>query len=379
GLTGAVTLSAGSNVTFSGSGNTLVINASGGSGGSLTAPLTLTNGGMSATLAAPSFAVRGAATLGSQPFVAGELASLDTEFDFGVLGVTVSVDQGTSGVHGSEGGGSATEPVFPSGVWGDSANGVGVYGSSSHASDSGNISNSGVYGTGAIGVAGNSVLAAGSPTTFSIGVEGLATTAGDERIGVYGSALGSAASAAARFDGNIEINGTVHTSAAVVRFDDPLDPENKYISHSVVESPDRMNIYNGMVRLDSKGEATVAMPEWFEAVNEEFRYQLTAVGGPGRDLYVADEVQNNQFRIAGGTPGLKVSWQVTGIRHDAYAARNPVSVEAEKPESERGLYLSPEAFGQPIEKGLMFKTLSAILPERELKKIREQSEKAAEK
>ncbi|MGH9443485.1 MAG: hypothetical protein ACRD16_14555 [Thermoanaerobaculia bacterium] len=101
GLTGAVTLSAGSNVTFSGSGNTLVINASGGSGGSLTAPLTLTNGGMSATLAAPNFAVRGAATLGSQPFVAGELASLDTEFDFGVLGTTVSVDQGTSGVHGS--------------------------------------------------------------------------------------------------------------------------------------------------------------------------------------------------------------------------------------------------------------------------------------
>ena len=379
GLTGAVTLTAGTNVSFGGSGNNIVINASGGGGGSLTAPLTLTNGGSSATLAAPDAAVHGEVKLGGQPFVSGELASLGTGFDFGVLGATVSADQGTAGVHGSEGGGSGTEPVFSSGVWGDSANGIGVYGSSSHASPSGNNANSGVYGTGVIGVGGNALIAAGSPTTFSFGAQGTAYTAGDVRIGVYGAASGTPSSYAGRFDGNIEINGTVHTSGAVVRFDHPLDPENKYLYHSLVESPDRMNIYNGVLQLDARGEGVVQLPDWFQSLNQDFRYQLTAVGAPGRDLYIAEEVRDNQFKIAGGAPGLKVSWQVTGIRHDAYAARNPLPVEAEKPEGERGLYLHPEAFGQPIDKGVTYRTLSVILPESELRKIREQSEKPPQK
>ena len=171
----------------------------------------------------------------------------------------------------------------------------------------------------------------------------------------------------------------MHTSGTVVRLDHPLDPENKYLYHSSVSSPDMMNIYNGMVLLDSKGEAVVALPDWFQSLNGEFRYQLTPVGAPGRDLYVAEEVQNNQFKIAGGAPGLKVSWQVTGIRHDAFAEQNRTPVEAEKPEGERGLYLHPEAFGQPIDKGVTFKRLSAILPESELKKIREQAESPASK
>ncbi len=223
------------------------------------------------------------------------------------------------------------------------------------------------------------MIGAGSPTTFSFGVQGTAYTAGDERVGVYGYASGTSLSYAGRFDGDIEVNNHVITSGTVVRLDHPLDPEGKYLYHSSVLSPDMMNIYNGMVLLDSKGEAVVALPDWFQSLNGEFRYQLTPVGAPGRDLYVAEEVQNNQFKIAGGAPGLKVSWQVTGIRHDAFAEQNRTPVEAEKPEGERGLYLHPEAFGQPIDKGVTFKRLSAILPESELKKIREQAESPASK
>jgi trimeric autotransporter adhesin len=51
-------------------------------------------------------------------------------------------------------------------------------------------------------------------------------------------------------------------------------------------------------------------------------------------------------------PGVEVSWQVTGIRHDAYANRYRISVEEEKPVGEQGYYLHPEVFGQPESKGI---------------------------
>ena len=127
----------------------------------------------------------------------------------------------------------------------------------------------------------------------------------------------------------------------------PLDPANKYLYHSFVESPDMMNVYNGNVTLDADGEATVSMPDWFEALNNDFRYQLTAIGAPGPNLYVAEEISGNRFRIAGGTPGMKVSWQVTGIRHDAFANAHRIPVEQEKSGRERGKYLHPKELGMP--------------------------------
>src|SRR5262245_52630645 len=42
--------------------------------------------------------------------------------------------------------------------------------------------------------------------------------------------------------------------------DHPLDPENKYLYHASVESPDMMNIYNGNVVFDDHGEAVVICP-----------------------------------------------------------------------------------------------------------------------
>jgi hypothetical protein len=146
-------------------------------------------------------------------------------------------------------------------------------------------------------------------------------------------------------EGNGFFAGKVSKSGGSFKIDHPLDPANKYLEHSFVESPDMMNIYNGIVVLDSKGEAAVSLPDYFQALNSDFRYQLTAVGGPGPNLYIAEEISGNRFKIAGGKAGSKVSWQVTGIRQDAYAAAHRIKVEEEKPAQERGHYLHPELFG----------------------------------
>jgi hypothetical protein len=152
--------------------------------------------------------------------------------------------------------------------------------------------------------------------------------------------------------GNVNISGALVKPAGSFKIDHPLDPENKTLSHSFVESPDMKNIYDGVVKLDSNGEAIVTLPEYFQALNREFRYQLTAIGAPGPNLYVAEEVSNNRFKIAGGKPGSKVSWQVTGVRHDAYADAHRIKVEEDKPALERGYYLHPDLFGQSEEKGV---------------------------
>ncbi|HEX5434555.1 MAG TPA: hypothetical protein VFY05_09985 [Candidatus Angelobacter sp.] len=128
------------------------------------------------------------------------------------------------------------------------------------------------------------------------------------------------------------------------KIDHPLDPLHKFLFHSVVESPDMKDIYDGIAILDNNGEAWVKLPGWFEALNEDFRYQLTPIGAPGSGLYVSQEVSDNKFKISGGKPGLKVSWQVTGIRHDALANTHRIPVEEVKPAEMQGKYLYPDAF-----------------------------------
>jgi len=147
--------------------------------------------------------------------------------------------------------------------------------------------------------------------------------------------------------GQVDVIGTLSKGGGSFKIDHPLDPANKYLYHSFVESPDMMNIYNGVAELDASGEAVIALPDWFQALNRDFRYQLTPIGAPGPNLYIAEEVANNRFKIAGGKPGSKVSWQVTGIRQDAFANANRIPVEVEKAAADRGRYLYPEALGQP--------------------------------
>ncbi len=139
------------------------------------------------------------------------------------------------------------------------------------------------------------------------------------------------------FEGNVIVNGTLTKSSGSFRIDHPLDPEHKFLSHSFVESPDMMNVYNGNVVLDANGRATVGLPEYFEALNREFRYQLTPIGSPGPNLYIAEGVEQNCFKIAGGRAYAHVSWQVTGVRQDTYANDHRIPVEETKPSAERGL------------------------------------------
>ena len=133
-----------------------------------------------------------------------------------------------------------------------------------------------------------------------------------------------------------------------------------------------MNIYNGMIALDAKGEAVVQLPSWFSALNRDFRYQLTCVGGYA-PVYVSRELEGTSFQIAGGKPGLKVSWQLTGVRQDAWANAHRVPVEEMKSEAERGYFLHPELFNQPEEKGIEW----ANHPEA-MKQLKQLRERAAE-
>jgi hypothetical protein len=216
-------------------------------------------------------------------------------------------------------------------------------------------------------VSGTSGLAARLQTTNSANqntafyVTTNSQTAGAARIEIENASSGAVAlytntagtGYAAYLDGTVYVAGALTKAGGGFKIDHPLEPEAKYLYHSFVESPDMMNVYNGNVVLDANGEAAVRLPDWFEALNKDFRYQLTCIGGFA-PVYIAQKVSNNQFTIAGGTSGLEVSWQVTGIRQDAWANTHRLPVEEDKPAAEQGTYLHPEDFGQPLALGVEF-------------------------
>jgi hypothetical protein len=283
--------------------------------------------------------------------------------------VWARTDNGLAGVDGWNDGptgrgvsGYASSPTGSNhGVWGQSAStsGTGVLGWASAASGS----TTGVYGesisTLGTGVYGAAIAGSGAATgvfgtsasaSGGIGVYGYASASSGTNYGVWGYS-NSPSGFAGYFNGRVSVTGNLSKGGGSFRIDHPLDPANQYLQHSFVESPDMMNVYNGNVFLDDQGEAWVELPDWFEALNRDFRYQLTPIGS-WAPLYVADEVQGNRFRIAGGEPGLQVSWQVTGIRQDAWADAHRIAVEELKPESERGRYLHAVELGQPEALGL---------------------------
>jgi hypothetical protein len=178
----------------------------------------------------------------------------------------------------------------------------------------------------------NGVNGATSSTSVGIG-----TTTPQYTLDVNGNA---------NFSGNVSIGGSLSKGSGSFKIDHPLDPANRYLYHSFVESPDMMNVYNGNVVTDKNGTATVALPDYFEALNRDFRYQLTVIGQFAQAI-VASEINHNQFTIRTDKPKVKVSWQVTGIRHDAYADAHRIQVEEDKPQQEQGHYLHPELFAAP--------------------------------
>jgi len=148
-------------------------------------------------------------------------------------------------------------------------------------------------------------------------------------------------------DGDLTVNGTIFKQASTFIIDHPLDPLNKVLRHSVVESPDIKNVYDGVATLDKNGESTIKLPDYFEALNKDFRYQLTCIG-KSAPLYIKEEVKDNKFVIAGGKPGMKVCWQITGIRKDPAVLKNPIIVEQEKGLdgiTKKGEYIAEDCFG----------------------------------
>jgi len=225
--------------------------------------------------------------------------------------------------------------------------GYGVYGRSSETDGNGfgGVFSGGYMGARAI------VYPTGSGTYF--GLTGSVGGGSGTNYGVYGHAWAGATNYAGYFDGNVRITGTLYTRANGYRIDHPLDPENEYLTHSAVESPDMMNVYNGNIILDAHGKAVVQLPDYLEALNRDFRYQLTCIGGFAQ-VYIAEEIRDNQFTIAGGEQGMKVSWQVTGIRHDLVAEANRVVVEEDKIPRDAGKYLNPEVYGLPESMGINY-------------------------
>ena len=298
----------------------------------------------------------------------------------GVAGYTTVA--GSTALYGNAGNSTGSNGVVAYGATGVAgyatvAGGIALYGNAGNSTAS-----NGVVGYGATGVAGNSTIT-GSYGTYgsgSTGVWGNSTGTG-ANVGVLGSGgnfgvLGQSSSSsgsgggfsnsstgdalftynqsggyAAFFDGDVDVDGNLSKAGGSFKIDDPLDPANKYLYHSFVESPDMMNIYNGNATTNEQGSAVVQLPEWFETLNRDFRYQLTVIGQFSQAI-VAGKVANHQFVIKTDKPNVEVSWQVTGIRQDAWANAHRIPVEVEKAQADRGLYLHPELFGAAPQKSI---------------------------
>ena len=187
----------------------------------------------------------------------------------------------------------------------------------------------------------------GSGGTGHYGVYGYAYAA-TSNYGVYGYGGGGTNNYGGYFIGNVYVGGTLSKSAGSFKIDHPLDPENKYLIHSFVESPDMMNVYNGNITTGANGEAIINLPSYFQAENIDYKYQLTVIGQFAQAI-VLKEIQNNQFVIKTDKPSVKVSWQVTGVRNDEYAKQHRIIPEVNKEGTERGKYLNPELYGKSIE------------------------------
>jgi hypothetical protein len=195
----------------------------------------------SAAAASPAISARNTAT-------GGVGVSSDSPSGNAVLGVS----QSGNGVFGKSPGGL--------GVAGQSTSGVGVLGTS----DSG----VGVHGKSTSSAA---VLGENNSNQFAA-VAGINQGIG---FGVYGESTGGGF--AGYFAGKVHVFGTLSKGGGGFTIDHPLDPTNKTLTHSFVESPDMMNIYNGNTITDAQGNATITLPAYFQALNGEFRYQLTVM------------------------------------------------------------------------------------------------------
>jgi hypothetical protein len=175
----------------------------------------------------------------------------------------------------------------------------------------------------------------------------------DTVSGNYGFAAGNnsvvpaAYSNATAFNGQtVTASGETHVgilskASGTFTIDHPLDPDNKILNHYFVESPDMTTIYRGTAVLDKKGQAEVFLPAYFDTLNRRPLIQVST-SGPG-DAYIREKVKGNRF-VIGGTPGIEVSWIVTGQRRDPTAeiTRIMMPVEQVKEGDLAGHYLDDD-------------------------------------
>jgi hypothetical protein len=275
-------------------------------------------------------------------------------------GNTAYLGTANEGVYGSSGG----QFVPSRGVYGGNTY-YGLYGELGTTGE-------GVYGWGGAGSIGVNGQTTGGTGVNGAGYNGVWGTSysnggngvrGDCNVGAsaYGVWGLSSTGWAGTFSGNAQVTGSFFGGAKFFRIDHPLEPENKYLIHSCVESNEMKNVYDGVIALDANGEAWVQLPAWFESLNTAFRYQLTCIGQPAL-VYIKQKISGNSFQIAGGQPSMEVSWQVTGVRQDAYAKANPMQVEVAKQGAEQGRYLHPAAFGQPETMSVEYERIHAVQP-----------------
>jgi hypothetical protein len=219
----------------------------------------------------------------------------------------------------------------------------------------------------AVGVQGK---ISGSPAGIgAAGVRGDVAGSGSTGVGVWGSHFGSGwgvygysangfgvvgqspTGFAGYFYGNVNVTGQVLHAASGSMIDDPLDPAHKTLSQASVESPDMKNMYDGIAMTDSKGFAVVRLPAYFQALNKDFRYQLTSLTGL-QQVAVAKEISNNRFTIQSEKPRSRISWQVTGIRKDRFANAHRIEPVQAKTAADQGKYLNPQLYGQPQSKAI---------------------------
>jgi len=270
---------------------------------------------------------------------------------------------GGSGVSGVGGDGAANGGNGVRATGGGSGNGnggSGLFATGGDGSVRGGFGVDARGGTGANAQGGDGVDATGGDSTNSVGGRGVVATGGGSGAGNQGgsgiTALGGSGATiglAGNFIGDVNISGklTVTSGMKMFHIDHPLDPENKYLNHVAIESAEVLNVYSGNITTDTNGDAVVTLPDWFEALNKDFRYQLTVVGTFAQAI-IASKIKGNRFAIKTNAPNVEVSWQVTGVRSDPTTRKFPLQVEEAKSERERGYYLNPDAYGQPEERGI---------------------------
>ncbi len=229
-----------------------------------------------------------------------------------------------------------------------------VYGEEINATSASNYS----YGVLGRSSSSNCFLTAGvygeanQSSSLSLGIWGYSNGTSGFNAAIYGAVVETASTNyAGYFVGDVHVTGTLSKAGGSFKIDHPQDPANKYLIHSFVESPDMMNVYNGNVVTDAEGLAVIELPSYFEAENIDFKYQLTVIGQFAQAI-IKEEIANNRFTIQTDKPNVKVSWQVTGVRNDAWANAHRVVPEVEKKGEERGHYLHPELYGKSKELGL---------------------------